>query len=69
MIHILNEVLKDLDSRDELPTLNPTMYLQVDNCGENKNKILFTFLVDLVKRNIFSKVKVGFFNEMYRPHA
>ena len=30
------------------------MYLQVDNCGENK------FLVDLVRQNIFAKVKVGF---------
>ena len=60
MIHILREVLIDLDSRNELPNQNPTMYLQVDNCGENKNKVLFAFLVDLVRRNIFAKVKVGF---------
>ena len=60
MIHILIEVLKDLDSRNELPTQNPTLYLQVDNCGENKNKVLFAFLMDLVKRSIFSKVKIGF---------
>ena len=60
MIHILREVLIDLDSRNELPNQNPTMYLQVDNCGENKNKVLFAFLVDLARQNIFAKVKVGF---------
>lgn len=50
----------DLDSRNELPNQNPTLYLQVDNCGENKNKVLFAFLVDMVRRDIFAKVKVGF---------
>ena len=60
MIHILREVLIDLDSRNELPNQNPTMFLQVDNCGENKNKVLFAFLVDLVRQNIFAKIKVGF---------
>ena len=45
---ILRQVLLDLDSRNELPSENPKLYLQVDNCGhgENKNKIMFAFLVD-----------------------
>jgi len=29
-------------------------------CGENKNKLMFSFLIDLVGRGIFSKVKAGF---------
>ena len=57
---MLRQVLIDLEKRDELPNSHPTFYLQVDNCGENKNKILFAFLVDLVRRNIFSKIKIGF---------
>ena len=57
---ILRQVLLDLDSRNELPNENPTFYLQVDNCGENKKEIMFAFLVDLVRRGIFSKIKVGF---------
>ena len=49
MIEILRQVLNDLDEKNELPTKNPKFYLQVDNCGDNKNKTLFAFLVDLVK--------------------
>ena len=60
MIEILRQVLNDLDEKNELPTKNPKFYLQVDNCGENKNKTLFAFLVDLVKRGVFNKIKVGF---------
>ena len=60
MTEILRQVLLDLDSRNELPSENPTLYLQVDNCGENKNKIMIAFLVDLVRQGIFSKIKVGF---------
>jgi hypothetical protein len=60
MVDILLYVLKDLDSRNELPFLNPTMFLQVDNCGENKNKVMFAFLTHLVRLGIFEKIKVGF---------
>ena len=60
MIEILCQVLNDLDEKNELPTKNRKFYLQVDNCGENKNKTLFAFLVDLVKRGVFNKIKVGF---------
>ena len=52
--------MNDLDEKNELPTKNPKFYLQVDSCGENKNKTLFAFLVDLVKRGVFNKIKVGF---------
>ena len=60
ILEILRQVLNDLGERNELPTENPTLYLQFDNCGENKNKTMFAFLVDLVRRSIFSKIKVGF---------
>ena len=32
----------------------------MDNCSENKNKILFSFLSDLVSRKVFSEINVGF---------
>lgn len=57
---VLRRVLLDLDARNELPTEKPTLYLQIDNCGENKNKTLFGFLTHLVKKNIFHKIKAGF---------
>ena len=61
MIEILNRVLQDLDSRGMLPSdPEPVFYLQVDNCGENKNRTMFAYLTDLVKRNIFHKVKACF---------
>ena len=57
---ILRVVLNDLDSNNELPFDSPVLYLQVDNCGENKNKSLIAFLSDLVRRKVFAKVKAGF---------
>ena len=69
MIEILRQVLNDLDEKNELPTKNPKFYLQVDNCGENKNKTLFAFLVDLVNQgscflsySIFSFILIFSFN-------
>ena len=59
---ILHRVLCDLDKIGKLPSEDPVLYLQNDNCGENKNKTLFAFLVDLVRRKIFAKVKAVFFN-------
>ena len=32
----------------------------MDNCSENKNKIVFGFLSDLVSKGVFSEVYVGF---------
>ena len=61
LIHVLQQVLNDLDAKGKLPT-DPELvfYLQVDNFGENKNKTMFSFLTGLVSRGIFSKVKAGF---------
>jgi hypothetical protein len=60
MIEIIRYVLNDLDARGELPFVDPTLYLQVDNCGENKNKVMFGFLTHLVRLSMFRKIKVGF---------
>lgn len=57
---VLRRVLKDLEERSELPYINPVLYLQIDNCGENKNKTLFAFLTDLVRKNVFNKIKACF---------
>lgn len=46
--------------RGKLLTVNPPLYLQLDNCKENKNKVLFGFLSDLVERGVFDAVQVGF---------
>jgi hypothetical protein len=47
---VLRRVLLDLDSRNELPVEQPALYIQLDNSGENKNKVLFGFLTHLVKK-------------------
>ena len=60
MIEILRRVLLDLEAKGELPTKDPVLYLQADNCGENKNKVLFGFLTHLVRLGVFQKIKVGF---------
>ena len=61
IIEILRRVLLDLDEKKLLPThMRSTLYLQVDNCGENKNKSMFAFLTDLVRRSVFWKIKAGF---------
>jgi len=57
---VLRLTLNDLEMKGELPSEEPVLYLQVDNCGENKNRNMFAFLVDLVRRGIFAKVKAGF---------
>ena len=60
ILEVLRLTLNDLQNREELPSEDPVLYLQIDNCGENKNKVMFSFLTDLVRRGIFSKVKAGF---------
>ena len=52
---ILRRVLNDLQEHNQLPSDYPVLYLQIDNCGENKNKTLFAFLTDLVRRKVFVK--------------
>jgi hypothetical protein len=60
MVEVLRKVLLDLEQKGELPCAKPVLYVQVDNCGENKNKYFFGFLTHLVKIKSFSKIKVGF---------
>ena len=60
MTEILRLTLLDLEKQNKLPTLNPILYLQLDNCSENKNKVLFGFLSDLVGRGVFEEIHTGF---------
>ena len=57
VVECLRQVLVDLQRVSPLPSV---LYLQVDNCSENKNRTLFGFLDYLVHRKIFRKVKIGF---------
>jgi len=36
MSEILRLTLFDLEKRNELPTVNPILYLLLDNCSQNK---------------------------------
>lgn len=50
-LNVLLRILEDLD------TLPPTLYLQLDNCfRENKNKYLLAFCAYLVHKKLFKKV-------------
>ena len=52
--------MNDLEKQNELPFFEPTLYLQFNNCGENKNKVLIGFVTDLVWRGMFVKTKLSF---------
>jgi hypothetical protein len=61
ILEVLNRTLLDLDAKGLLPTdPESVFYLQVDNCGENKNRTMFAYLTDLVRRGVFSKIRAGF---------
>jgi hypothetical protein len=60
MVEVLRGTLLKLEEQGKLPPNNPILNLQMDNCSENKNKVLFGFLSDLVSRKVFSEVYVGF---------
>ena len=60
MTEILRLTLLDLEKQNKLPTLNPILYLQLDNCSENKNKVLFGFLSDVVGRGVFEEIHTCF---------
>ena len=61
ILEVLNRTLLDLDARGLLPTdPESVFYLQVDNCGENRNRTMFAYLTDLVRRGVFSKIRAGF---------
>ena len=44
MIEILRLTVLHLQNNNTLPTKKPILYLQLENCSENKNKVLFGFL-------------------------
>ena len=60
IIDVLRRTLLDIEKKGKLPYINPVLYLQIDNCGENKNKTLFAFLTDLVRKQVFHKIKASF---------
>lgn len=60
MAEILRRTLLELETLGKLPTNNPVLYLQMDNCSENKNSTVFSFLSHLVEQNVFTEVYVGF---------
>ena len=60
IIEVLRQTLLHVEKIGKLPYINPVLYLQIDNCGENKNKTLFAFLTDLVRKQVFCKVKACF---------
>ena len=43
IIEVLRQILLHIEKKGKLPYINPVLYLQIDNCGENKNKTLFAF--------------------------
>ena len=43
IIEVLRQTLLHVETIGKLPYINPVLYLQIDNCGENKNNTLFAF--------------------------
>ena len=60
MVEVLRLTLLDLETLGKLPHVNPTLYLQLDNCSENKNKVLFGFISHLVSKGVFAEAYIGF---------
>src|SRR5690606_36211474 len=58
IVECLRRVFNDL--HQEFQKLPPVLYVQFDNCSENKNRTVFAYLAHLVELNIFQKVKAGF---------
>ena len=50
----------NLESLGKLPSANPILYLQLDNCSENKNKVLFGFISNLVSKEVFAEAHIDF---------
>jgi len=54
----LIDVIKLLNEANlEVPEV---LDLQFDNCGENKNKVMFSYLSLLVEQDYFKEINVGF---------
>ena len=60
IIEVLRRTLLDLEKDGKLPCKNPTLYVQMDNCSENKNRTVFAFFNDLVEKDVFEELYAGF---------
>lgn len=60
MVEVIRQAMIDICSLlRQRNLLTPrTLWLQFDNCGENKNKEMFTYLSMLVEDSIFDEVEV-----------
>ena len=53
-VETLDIALKKLN--DEYGCLPPVVYIQLDNCSDNKSKTVLAYLYDLRRRGLLSKV-------------
>ena len=62
MIEVLRTAISDLasDLHKEGLSLPRNLALQLDNCGENKNKVMFSFLSLLIESHIFDTIHANF---------
>jgi hypothetical protein len=61
--HCLLETLKDVGDLREaegLRRLPPTLYLQLDNASDNKNRCILALCDSLVTKGVFKKIKISF---------
>lgn len=62
IIEVLRQSLRDTEEilAKQGWVLPKVLYLQFDNCGENKNKYVFTYLSALVELNYFDEIYINF---------
>ena len=54
------EAVGDLRESQGLERLPPTLYLQLDNASDNKNKTILAICDQLVEQGVFVKIKLSF---------
>jgi hypothetical protein len=62
LIEVIRQCMLDLQEKlgeHGLPLPQQAMF-QFDNCGENKNKLMFTYLSLLIERSDFTRIQVNF---------
>ena len=60
MVKVLRLTLLDLETLGKLPHVNPTLYLQLDNCSENKNKVLLDLFHTLCQKVYSQRLTLAF---------
>jgi hypothetical protein len=62
LIEIVRQTLKDIAEHcaSQGWTMPKTLHVQFDNCGENKNRYMFTYLSALVELDYFDKIYINF---------